>query len=209
MNFEGALELYKKATKLNPLSSEAWVKQGNLLSKLGKDPNQQKVCFKNVLARDSTTRKSLDAYSRLSSIYKTEGVFDSSLMYYRLYTEHPVLPEKRKAAAKAVLPDLEFASNSYLHPIKIDPYPLVDWINEPNSLQYFPVLTGDDKKMLFTRRLKGSQNEDLYISTFLGDWQKPEKLPSSINSSEAEGTATISADGRTIICSYCSNIRET
>lgn len=206
MSLDEACELYKKAVKTDPNYSTAWYQYSNCLRKLGKEESNQLNGFKKVIELDSTTKNNLNANNILSSIYYQQGKFDTSLTYFHAYLNHSLLKSKEKALKE--LPQREFAAKSYSHPINMEPWPLHDWINEVNSLQYFPILTGDEKKLIFTRRPKGSQNEDIYISLFIGDWQEPDKLPGTINSQEAEGTATISADGNTIICSYCSNLRE-
>jgi len=208
MDVDGAIKLYEKAVKTDPELQVAWYQYGNALRKTAGNSDEQILCFKNVLRIDNSSKNGLKALNSLSSIYYNQGVFDTSLIYFEQYINHPKIHPKSKSAALLEMPNKEFAAKAYLHPLKIDPYPLIDWINEGNSLQYFPILTGDEKKMLFTRRNKGSQNEDLYISLYIGNWQKPEKLPSTINSNEAEGTATLSADGNTIVCSYCGDVRE-
>ncbi|MBD78805.1 MAG: hypothetical protein CL840_07785 [Crocinitomicaceae bacterium] len=208
MDMASALKLYRKAVKVDPTLSLAWYQLGVALRKNAEPTSEQVTCFKNVVVLDSNSKNGMNSIGNLSAIYNDNGIFDTSLYYYKRYINHEKLHPKRKEQALASMPNREFAAKSYKHPLKIDPWPLHNWINEENSLQYFPILTGDEKKMLFTRRNKGSQNEDLYISLFLGDWQEPDKLPGTINSHESEGTATISADGTTIVCSYCGDLRE-
>ena len=207
MDREGAIKLYEKAVKTDPTFALAWHQYGNALRKNAAPKKGQLICFLKVIELDSNSKNEMNSLNTLSSIYYNLGVFDTSLIYFRMYLNHPQIHPKRKIEGEKKLLSKEFASKSYLHPIKIDPWPLHDWINGENSLQYFPVLNGDETKMLFTRRKKGSQNEDLFISLFLDGWQKPDKLPGTINSHEAEGTATISADGNTIVCSYCGDER--
>lgn len=75
-------------------------------------------------------------------------------------------------------------------------------------MQYFPVLTADSKKLLFTKRdgAKDFQKEDIFVS-YLGDdgvsWTKPSGISEAINTPYNEGTCTISADGNILIYTSC------
>lgn len=76
------------------------------------------------------------------------------------------------------------------------------------ALQYFPVLTADSKKMLFTKRdgLANYEHEDIFVSYYNEDslvWGSPRSIASSINSAYNEGTCTISADGKILIFTSC------
>jgi outer membrane protein OmpA-like peptidoglycan-associated protein len=206
--FENAAALYRKAAKVYPQSDKAWFKYGQMLSKLGKNESEQKLAYLNTVAIDSNSKNAMQAYGALATLYKNQSQFDSAAWAFSNYYNHKNLPEKRKSRLANQLSQIEYAAKLYKNPIKIYPKPLPETVNTPTALQYFPILTGDGSQMLFTQRNKGSQNEDLYMSIKNGTWQTPIKLPASINSNEAEGTATMSADGRMIICSYCAHNRE-
>ena len=208
MDYESAIKSFSKATKADPSYARAWFQLAKAHNKMGTERELQFEAFEHVIELDSNSKIGLNAYSYLSALYTQSGKFDTALFYYNKYLQNPSIHEKERANAIARKPSMEFASNAYLHPINIEPWPLNEKINNPNSLQYFPILSGDGELMLFTRRMKGSQNEDLFISRHLGDWHEPKKLPGTINSEEAEGTATMSADGNVIVCSYCGEGRE-
>jgi outer membrane protein OmpA-like peptidoglycan-associated protein len=76
------------------------------------------------------------------------------------------------------------------------------------ALQYFPVLTADSRKILFTKRdgLANNEHEDIFVSYYNEDslaWEPPRSIDSSINSVYNEGTCTISADGKILIFTSC------
>jgi outer membrane protein OmpA-like peptidoglycan-associated protein/tetratricopeptide (TPR) repeat protein len=74
------------------------------------------------------------------------------------------------------------------------------------QLQYFPVLTADSKKLLFTKRdgLKNFEHEDIYVSYWEEEqWTVPEPISQTINTTYNEGTCTISADGNILIFTSC------
>lgn len=87
-----------------------------------------------------------------------------------------------------------------------------DWVFAPvnlgdsvntRDLEYFPTLTIDGKKLIFTRRI--GNNEDFYVSDKIPDgWSKAVPLPGNINSLEYnEGAETISQNGRWLIFTGC------
>jgi outer membrane protein OmpA-like peptidoglycan-associated protein len=75
-------------------------------------------------------------------------------------------------------------------------------------MQYFPVLTADQRQLIFTRRAGDGPNddEDLMVSKKdeQGRWMAPESISKNINTQLNEGTCSISADGRRLIFTSCS-----
>ncbi len=74
------------------------------------------------------------------------------------------------------------------------------------QLQYFPVLTGDSRTLIFTKRDSNTANadEDLVYSVLSDSgWTDAKSLSKTINTKLNEGAATVSADGRTLIFTSC------
>lgn len=71
------------------------------------------------------------------------------------------------------------------------------------DLEYFPSLTIDGQKMIFTKRI--NRNEDFYESDKInGNWGKAFPLPGNINSTTFnEGAQNISQDGNWLIFTGC------
>jgi OOP family OmpA-OmpF porin len=101
---------------------------------------------------------------------------------------------------------IDFAIENINYPIDIRPSPMPKVLNA-FELQYFPVLTADEKTIIYTRRqgrtfaddediVTSSKNED-------GEWTVPVSISPNVNSQFNEGTCTISADGRTLIFTNC------
>ncbi len=71
-----------------------------------------------------------------------------------------------------------------------------------NNLEYFPSLTIDGSKMIFTRRIAG--DEDFYESNFEnGKWSYAEPLGGKVNTNLNEGAQNISQDGQLLIFTGC------
>jgi outer membrane protein OmpA-like peptidoglycan-associated protein/Tol biopolymer transport system component len=76
-----------------------------------------------------------------------------------------------------------------------------DSINS-KDLEYYPSLTIDGKKMVFTRRI--ADDEDFYESDLVnGVWCKARPLPGKVNTNLNEGAQNISQDGEWIIFTGC------
>ncbi len=70
--------------------------------------------------------------------------------------------------------------------------------------QYFPSITANDMLVYTVRGKAGRGDENIFFSQWNGEvWTKPESISSSINSDRNEGTASISADGRTLVFTGC------
>ncbi|UTW64227.1 OmpA family protein [bacterium SCSIO 12741] len=205
---EGAAKKYEAACKADPTFTKAWYQLAQLYTRNGMHPDRQKMGYLKVVQEDSTSVSALRSFTALSTLYLNEGHFDTALTFYSSYMNHPRFPAREKEKAEEKKEQLKLAVELSSHPLNIEPEALNERINRPGAMQYFPILTGDGEKLMFTRRHKGSQNEDVFLAEFYGDWQEPSALPSSINSHESEGTACMSADGMVMVLSYCGSERE-
>lgn len=100
---------------------------------------------------------------------------------------------------------LEFAVKSQSENIILDKEELPEEINA-FGMQYFPVLTVDESKIIYTIRNNSgpSSDEDIYISTKInGKWIPAQPISSAINTTFNEGACSISADGRMLIFTSC------
>ena len=75
-------------------------------------------------------------------------------------------------------------------------------INSTES-EYFPSLTIDSKELVFTRRLKGA-NEDFFTSKKdSGQWGKANPVAGDVNTLDNEGAQNISQDGQWLVFTGC------
>lgn len=113
-------------------------------------------------------------------------------------------------AADKMVKGSAFALEQLANPQDFNPEPLPAQVNK-FPLQFFPALTVDERTLIFTGR-KGSDPrdlEDIYVARKdeQGQWSEPESLSDVINTEYNEGTATITADGRTLIFTSCQGRR--
>ena len=104
---------------------------------------------------------------------------------------------RKKSYEFAVDYDKKHAQKNYV----FAPQNLGDSINS-SALEYFPSLTIDGSKMVFTRRI--NNDEDFYESNFInGNWSKAKPLAGKVNTNFNEGAQNISQDGNWIIFTGC------
>lgn len=96
--------------------------------------------------------------------------------------------------------NMEFAMTTT--PVPFQPQNLGDNINSVDP-EYFPSLTIDGKTLVYTRRVKG-RNEDFFVSVRDSTQWKPAKdMGEPVNSAFNEGAQNISQDGEMLVFTGC------
>ncbi len=129
-----------------------------------------------------------NALDKVNAFLKTERLNSQSIKSgsYRKRTYEFALDYKKKHPAE----DYHF-----------EPINLGDGINT-NYLEYYPSLTIDGKKMIFTRRV--NNDEDFYESENInGVWSKATPAKGKLNTTLNEGAQSISQDGQWLIFTGC------
>ncbi|HEV8082865.1 MAG TPA: OmpA family protein [Chitinophagaceae bacterium] len=134
------------------------------------------------------------------------GRFEDALKAVNTFLKNPKINERSIKAGEFRKKTYDFAIDySKTHSEKnyvFNPVNLGDSINT-SDLEYFPSLTIDGEKMIFTKRI--NRNEDFYESDRIhGKWSKAYPLPGNINSPTFnEGAQNISQDGNWLIFTGC------
>lgn len=133
------------------------------------------------------------------------GQFLQALNSVTEFLRNPKLNEQSKKAGAYRKSVYEFALQyEKNHPSKnyvFAPQNLGDSINT-KALEYFPSLTIDGSKMIFTRRV--NNDEDFYESDFTnGKWGKAKLLEGKVNTNLNEGAQNVSQDGQLLIFTGC------
>ncbi len=200
--YEAAIAKINQAIKLEPKFVDAFLSRAGIYANL-KKYDSSVIDFEKGFQLDSVYsinyllpysisqaglgqfQKALDAVHRF---LQSEGLNSQSIRagnYRKGVYEFAVAFEKKHPLNQYV-----FAPNN-----------LGDSINS-NALEYFPSLTIDGKKLIFTRRIKG--DEDFYESNFSdGKWSKSAPLEGKVNTDQNEGAQNISQDGTCIVFTGC------
>ncbi len=111
--------------------------------------------------------------------------------------------EESVRRAEAAVQSARTAANLAAHPRPFSPRALGSGVNTTEHLEYFPSLSVDGQRLIFTRRVDKRQ-EDFYQSERQedGTWGPAVPLP-GINTAMNEGAQTITADGNFLIFTGC------
>ncbi len=133
------------------------------------------------------------------------GKFDAALLAVNQFLSNPTLNEqsiragnyRKKTYTFAITYAKQHPANNYV----FNPINMGDSINT-SALEYFPSLSIDGNKMVFTRRV--NNDEDFYESNRInGQWSKASPLAGKVNTNLNEGAQTISLDGQWILFTGC------
>lgn len=117
-----------------------------------------------------------------------------------LITEHIDASKSPTQASLKFKRDMEFAVTQT--PVPFQPQNLGDNINSPDP-EYFPSPTIDGKTLVYTRRVKG-RNEDFFISQRDSlQWLAAKDMGEPVNSAFNEGAQNISQDGEMLVFTGC------
>lgn len=130
------------------------------------------------------------------------GRYDAALAGFKKYEQSASLSSTSKALVDKHIQDCIFSINAVRNPKEFAPVNLGEGVNSKEQ-EYFPVITADDRRLVFTRRI--AKNEDLYESVRgTSSWAVSSELSEAINTpGYNEGSQSISPDGQYLFYSGC------
>lgn len=171
-----------------------------------REPVKQQFHLEQVLRIAPKDGRYKNVYYLLGKIYFNQGKYQQSAELLDLLTGLGIENKKMQDDVVSLRDNIHFARENMKTPIDIRPMPMPGIINS-FPLQYFPVLTADERSIIYTIRdgVTFHDDENIVISNKddTGNWEKPVSISPNINSQFNEGTCTISADGRTLIFTNC------
>ena len=198
-----ALKMIQEALKIEPRFVDAYLSTAGIYANM-KDYKSSATNFEKAFELD---RVYSNYYLLPYSISLAgDGRFKESLKAVETFLTIPSLNDRSKKAGEFRKKTFEFAldyenkqqdKNYVFKPVNMG-----DSINT-SYLEYFPSLTIDGKKLIFTKRI--GNNEDFYESDLVdGVWSKAFPLSGNINSPNYnEGAQNISQDGKWLIFTGC------
>ncbi|NQX98899.1 MAG: PD40 domain-containing protein, partial [Flavobacteriales bacterium] len=153
-----------------------------------------------------------EMYSSAAAIQLKYGMYKGAKKNFEAYLTLEGVPLMMKDLAKDGLADCNFAIEALKHPVPFNPINMGAEINSPLP-EYFPSISVDGTKFLYTRRLNSKMtytgfNEDFFVSYFDGkNWGQSVSV-APINSMTNEGAPSLSANGRFLIFTSCANAVE-
>lgn len=201
--FDEALNFMQQALRLEPTYADACLTTAGIYGQM----KQYEKCvefYEKAFAIDSVYSKDykLPYAINLAGL----GQFDKALAATQSFLSNPDLNEpsrkageyRNRAFAFAVQYPKDHPDNNYI----FAPQNLGDSVNS-TDLEYYPSITVDGNTLVFTRRLKG-RDEDFFETTNQGGrWAKAVGMPGDINSNFNEGAQNISQDGELLVFTGC------
>ena len=196
-----AIPFMEQAVKQDPNFVDAHLKLGQLYE-FTKRYDPALTAYRNAIRLQPDSPASGAAYQSLSSTLLRLGRYGEALPYLEKFQ---TLFAPQSAQGQRIARQIEsarFGQEAVQHPQPVDPKPLSAVLQTTPS-QYFPVLTPDEQTLVFTA-LKAEGDEDLMVAIYNGEsWSPPVSLSPGINTTDNEGTASLSADGRMIVFTAC------
>ncbi|MEM6361592.1 MAG: OmpA family protein [Bacteroidota bacterium] len=198
-----ALDLLKQAIQKDKNFHEAHFRIA-VIQKAKGELDEAEASFQKVIQLNDGNNA--PSYFELSELYLQKNEYGKALENADKFLLSGSRNSRRVEEAEQFRRNAQFGLENADLASQYNPRPLSDTVNA-FPMQYFPILTVDQKSLIFTRRLGTTTqyDEDLVISTKLpnGQWGLPETISENINSEFNEGTCTISGDGRTLIFTSC------
>lgn len=197
-----ALSLLSEALSMDPRFVDGYLSRAGIYANLRKYDSSVTEFDKSLSLDSQYASVFLLPYS--ISLAGT-GQFEKALDAVNRFLENPTLNDRSRQAAEYRKSSYSFAlAYKKDHPAGtyiFTPRNLGDSINSPYP-EYYPSLTIDGKKLVFTRRVK--QDEDFYESDWVnGAWSRAKPLSGRVNTNFNEGAQNISQDGEWIIFTGC------
>ena len=145
----------------------------------------------------------VEAFLELGKLYQEQGDLSSAKKQYQVFLSRTGASDPQYEEILDRVKRVEAAEQLMANPVPFDPQPLPGGVNSTQHHEYFPTLSVDGRRMIFTRRVF-RQNEDFFETTrdAAGNWSEPTALE-RVNSDFNEAAQTVSADGRLIIFTIC------
>ena len=200
--YEVSIKHINEAIKLEPKFVDAFLSRAGIYANL-KKYDSSVIDFETSLLMDSAYSKTYLLPYSIS--LAGAGKFQQALLAVNKFLTNDKLNAQSIKAGNYRKSTYEFAVKyDKEHLVKnyvFAPQNLGDSINSV-ALEYFPSLTIDGSKMIFTRRV--DNDEDFYESNRVnGKWSKSKPLAGKVNTNLNEGAQNISQDGQWIIFTGC------
>ena len=202
IKYTDAIAQVTEALKMEPRFVDAWLSRASLYATIKK--YQLSVNdFETAFQLDSVYSR--EYYFQYANSLAGMGKFTDARRAINYFLSIPNLGQQSIVAANKHLASYEFAIDyAGRHPhtdYVFAPQNMGDSINSA-ALEYFPSLTIDGKKLVFTRRQ--NNDEDFYETNLInGVWSKAVPVGGKINTNLNEGAQNISQDGQWMVFAGC------
>ena len=200
-NYAGAIQQLENLGQADEKFIDGWLLLGELYKEEG-NYERAKFALERVIVLDDEYSSKCYFFLAESNwnLDNYEGCKEASEKYLTFRD----ISKSRELQANQYISNAQFATNAMQHPVPFEPKSLGNAVNSDAS-EYLPSLTGDEKKIVFTRRLGTGRNanEDFFESQKInGDWSMAQPI-SEINTIYNEGAQSMTPDGNIIYFVVC------
>ena len=195
--FETAVDLLDKLLAAVPDFADGYYLRAGVQFEL-KQREKAEADFEELLriAPDYSIR----ALYRLARTELVLGKYQEAVDHFTAYLAKDPKSEVRRALAKKLLANAQFAVKAVANPVPFEPTNLGENINTSGQ-EYLPTFSADGKMLIYTKRVNGQ--EDFFYSEKSSDGWQPGRPISSLNTPLNEGAQSLSADGRLLVFTSC------
>lgn len=203
--YSQALEYYQKANNFNPNNSTLNFKIGVCL--LNSSDKAEALSY-FLKAQNLKPNVDIKIEFAIAQSYQYSLMFDSAIVHYNLFKQTYNEADK-STILKQIDKRISECENGKIlvqNPIKIN----IENVSNINSKysDYAPLITSDEKLMIFTSRREGSTGgeidpneleyyEDIYQTSKTDNgWSTPEKIKGNVNTSSHDASVGLSFDGQ-------------
>ncbi|MBK9732276.1 MAG: PD40 domain-containing protein [Chitinophagaceae bacterium] len=200
-NYSGAMKQLQDLTEIDADFIDGWLLLGELYKEEGDFEKGKLALEKTVLLGPDYSSK---AYYFLAECNWNLDNYDDCIIASEKFLTFSDISRQRKLQAEQFIANSKFAAFAVKHPVPFDPKSLGDAVNT-DAPEYLPSLTGDEKTIVFTRRIGNGRNanEDFFQSVQKNTiWSNTQPL-NGINSAYNEGAQSMTPDGSIIYFVVC------
>ena len=203
--FDQAIALLELSIKKDNKFIEAYLRLASIYHAT-EALNLAKANYQKAIDLAPNDIKYANVYLSITEVLITLEEYDYANRNIEKYLSYKQKNQKKNERAMLLRNQAVYAMNYIDKRLPFNPTALNINVNQ-FAMQYFPIVTADEDKLLYTKRDGNSpyDDEDIMISMKdeNGNWGIPESISSNINSALNEGTCAISADGRTLVFTSC------
>ena len=198
-----AVALFEKVLETEPGSYDTNLRLAQIYE-LQRNADLTKKYYSRAIQLKPQAPQSAAAFQWIGRHHFEAERYDSAQVYFEKAL--PLLPAKSSLLrlTEKSIASSKFAKEAIKKPLSIQKKSMGDTINFLGT-QYFPVMTADNETLIFTG-LTENRDENIYTTHRIAGgqgWDVPEEISASINTSNNEGTCSVSADGRTLVFTAC------
>lgn len=201
-DYSGALELMDQALTRDKKYVDAYLTKAGIY---GEMKNYEKCIFNYEQAFALDLAYSKDYKLPYAINLAGLGKFEAALAAVTEFLASPTLNEPSRKAGEYRKRTFDFAvdyEKKHAQNYVFAPQNLGDSVNS-TDLEYYPSVTVDNNTLVFTRRVRG-HNEDFFESHRSGSgWSRARGMDGDINSNFNEGAQNISQDGEWLVFTGC------